>query len=100
MLYPGLDASHSIADRVRVTPAGWIVCRSRPRLVSSGLVGCPAGRMTSIDDCLACRFLEAVEDDRDVAYGCATWSTADAAASAPRRDDVPPTPFELAVDLL
>ena len=55
-----------------VTKAGWIVCRGSERLCSSGVVACPLGQATPIEDCLSCRFLETVEDERDAAYSCAT----------------------------
>jgi hypothetical protein len=105
MSYFGLQALYTPSDRIDVPAgstmtAGWIVCRGGVRLTSGGLVACPVGRSTPLDDCLACRFLEAVEDERDAAYSCAADATADDAPPASEYEPVPMTSHELAVELL
>jgi hypothetical protein len=93
-------AAPDAARPCATTTAGWIVCRGGLRLSAGGLIVCPVGQATPIDDCLACRFLEAVEDDRDEAHNCTTDATADYAPAAPVYDHVPSTSYELAVELL
>ena len=100
MWYPGLDATSIPSDRVGPTTAGWIVCRSRMRVTSGGLVGCPISGVTAVDECLTCRFLEDVEDDRDPAYGCATTARPGDETLAAIRVKAASTPYQLAVELL
>lgn len=92
----GRDAA---SPRVSTT-AGWIVCRGGERLTSGGLVACPVGQAVPIDDCLACRFLETVEDERDAAYSCATEASADYSPAASACDHAPSSSDELALALL
>lgn len=116
MSHLGLDAPYRPSDRIlaadlreakldvaRPNPtstAGWIVCRGGERLTSGGLVECPVGRAVPIDGCLACRFLQAVEDERDATYSCATEATADYTPAASAYDHVSSTSYELALELL
>lgn len=46
----------------------WIVCWNQTRSVTGGQVFCPCVDLVSLETCLACHFLEAVEDDRE--RGC------------------------------
>ena len=102
-LIPPADLPVAALDAARpgvTTTAGWIVCRGGERLSSGGLVACPVGGATPIDDCLACRFLETVEDERDAAHSCATDASADDLPAASAYDQVPSTSYELALELL
>jgi hypothetical protein len=100
MPYPGLDATYIPSHRIGPTTAGWIVCRSRIRVTSGGLVGCPIGGVTAVDECMTCRFLEDVENDRDPAYGCATTASPSDESLAAIWVKAASTPHQLAVELL
>jgi len=52
----------------------WIVCLDSLRDVADGMVTCPltAGRLTTLEDCLGCRHLAALSNDRSPGNSCST----------------------------
>jgi len=54
------------ASTARDSAAAWIVCRGVTRDVVDGMVACPFGAdgVAAFEDCLECRHLETLRDDR------------------------------------
>jgi len=53
--------------RLREPAAAWVVCLGALREVTDEMVACPlgAGGQTSFEDCLSCRHLAVLADDRE-----------------------------------
>lgn len=64
------------------TATEWLVCLGTNRDVADGAVDCPAsGSRAPVADCLECRHLGNLSDDRGASRWCATGE--DAASSLP-----------------
>ena len=56
----------------------WVICHEEQREVVAGKVACPtAGASVPIDDCLECRHLSHVPNDRRASLWCSTEAPAD-----------------------
>ncbi len=65
-------AGIATADRVPViVEEGWVACLGETRLVRHDRVSCPLRhRLVAIDECLACHFVEALDEERGPSRAC------------------------------